>query len=74
MVGGVGREYSLLCCPSTYRIIENEGSQPGVCTPHIPHSKNTHFEHKEIFHDSMTTHAMLHGDCNNMQHEVLNHL
>ncbi len=46
----------------------------GYAPPHIPHSKNTHFEHKVVFHGSMTTHAMLHGDCNIMQHEVLNHL
>jgi hypothetical protein len=46
----------------------------GLMPPSISHSKDTHFQHEVILHGSMTTHAMLHGDHNNMQLEVPNHL
>jgi hypothetical protein len=49
----------MLCCPSTSGQIESEGSQLGVCAPHL----NLHLKHTHL-HGSMTTHAMLHGDCN----------
>jgi hypothetical protein len=49
----------------------------GYAAPPPPptfHIQKTNFHDEVILHGSMTTHAMLHGDYNNMQLKVPYHL